>query len=159
MFKKPITFYAAWADIVSGVVIVLTLIYAVVEFNRTKSADLSQDTSVLYDHELQVKTLLATSPGLAELVVKAENGLDNLTKAERVKYINFTALLFANWSRAIDLRTVGTFEEQYWVGWNEYFTTVAKSYPLFAWEENRPLFPNPRFRVIVDEVMGYKPSE
>ena len=158
MYKKPVTFYAACADIVSGIVIVISLIYALYEYNRIRDVDLSNVTTALFQERAETTKLLVTTEGLLELVIKAENGPDNLTPFERRKYYNYTALFYNLWLQAYNMKNIGVLSEEEWDDWHTFLSAEAAGYPVFAWTDVRFAFKNPNFVKMVDDFYGYKPE-
>jgi len=77
--------YALIAEIVSGVSIVVTLIFLIIEVNANTNATLAANRQSLASRTEALLLAQSTSPDIARLAIKARND-DELTEEERYQY-------------------------------------------------------------------------
>lgn len=146
--------YASLAEVVSGVAIVVSLLYVAYEFRRTSTVSSREAEAVLYERGREANRLTIESPGLAEIIVAAEETPESLSDAARVRYLAYQHDFFDTWEIGWDYHSSGILDDDAWSSWNEWFSTEARRRPIFAWTDNRHHFTGLAFRDHVDAVLA-----
>lgn len=154
MPKKDIAFYASLAEVLAAVAVVISLIYAGMEFRSSRVLS-ARDADVQLFANVQRQTMaVIESASLAEIIVKAEQDPSSLTDAERLRYLNLQHVFFDTWEQAFFYHVDGIFGDAIWADWNEWFAQEAKRRPAFGWAENRRNFTSEDFAAHVDAVVS-----
>jgi hypothetical protein len=74
-------------DFVSGIGVVVTLVYLAVQVRGNTQALQSNTLQTLQSEANRMNLATASNPELARVLVKAENGLDHLSPVERCQEI------------------------------------------------------------------------
>jgi hypothetical protein len=100
--------------------------------------------------------LLITEPGLAELVLRAEQNAEDLSELDRLKFYEFTTWRISAWELTHQASLDGLLDEETWVGWNGYFLLIVEDKPGYVrfFKDTRTQWDS-RFMMHVDEILGF----
>lgn len=154
MNERKLQAYASLAEVVSAAAIIVSLLYAGYEFRRTTTMSSRDADVVLFERTRESNRLLIESPRLAELVVLAETTPDELSEADRLRFLSYQHDFFDAWEIGWSYREDGVLDEATWSDWDDWFTSEARRRPAFAWTDNRHHFTGEAFRRHVDQVLG-----
>jgi len=146
--------YAAIAEVFGAFAIVISLLYAGYEVRRSGTMSSLDATVMLYEREREHNAVLFESPHMAELVILAEQSPDELTGADRLRYIEYQHDFLDSWEMAFVYHLDGILDDEAWEGWNDWFAREMQSRPRFAWEENQHNFTPGPFTAHVDAALG-----
>lgn len=153
MDEKKVQAYASLAEVISAVAIVISLLYVAYEFRRTSTMGSREADVVLFERAREANRLLIESPGLAEIIITAAAAPQDLTAADRLRYLTFQHDFFDSWEIGWYYHADGILDDDEWSEWDEWFTMEALSLPAFAWIENRDNFTGEDFRRHVDSLL------
>jgi hypothetical protein len=158
MNERKLQAYASLAEVISAVAIVVSLLYVAYEFRHTSTMSSREADLALFEREREGNRLLIEAPGLAEVVITASVAPQDLSEADRLRYLTFQHDFFDTWEIGWYYHADGILDGDVWAEWDEWFATVARDLPAFAWTENRRNFTGEEFRRHVDSIMGGIPS-
>jgi hypothetical protein len=140
MNKKKFQKYASIAEIVSAVAIVVSLLYVGYEIRRTEVLSSRDIDELLFERNLEANRVLIENADIARIIVKAQDNPDELTPADRIRYLAFEHNFYDSWEIAFYAHTDGVLIDANWNEWNEFYMQEARRRPKFAWTENRHNF-------------------
>jgi len=150
MNKKNVQLYASLAEIVSAAAIIVSLLYVAYEFKRTETLSSNEVDLIVFERVRDANSMLVNNSELADLVIRASRQPDDLTEAERLRYLAYQHIFFDSWEIAWMYHEDGILEEPTWQEWDEWFIGEAKRRPAFGWTENRHNFTGEPFLRHVD---------
>lgn len=153
MDQNRLQSYASIAEVVSAIAIIISLLYVGYEVRRTSTVTSRQADLILFERSREWNRLLIESPGIAEIVVEAETAPDDMSEADRLRYLAYQHDFFDSWEIGWYYHADGILDTEAWLDWDEWFTREALARPAFAWTENRHHFTGPDFRDHVDRVL------
>jgi hypothetical protein len=142
--------YAALAEIVSAGAIIVSLLYVGYEYSRTSTMSSREADVILFERTREANRILIESPGMAEIIVAVDSAPDQMSTADRIRYLAYQHDLFDTWEIAWDYHADGILETGIWQEWDQWFTAEARRSPAWAWTENRHHFTGEDFRRHVD---------
>ncbi len=160
MNKLSVRTWASIAEITSAIAVVFSLIYVGIEINRATTLSDADVYEELLVHTVRRRTLIVQNPDLAEILVRGSRGFEELTEAEKLRYLNYHELLFVAWERARDAHVYRILGDDPWDKWNGFFAGHARKNPDSVWGEVRDTWDsNPGFQAHVDAMLKYEPNE
>ena len=103
MIKKLATSELAnLSQVMACIMVIISLIYAITEYNQRRLIDTSEIDSALYRSSEEINLRIASDPILASLIMRAEKNTDTLNEVERFQYTRFRLNDFNNWEKAFD---------------------------------------------------------
>ncbi len=154
MNEKKLQAYASAAEVVSALAIIVSLLYVGYEFRRTTTMSSREADVVLFERGREANRLLIESPGLAEILVVAQSNPDELSEADRLRFLTYQHDFFDSWEIGWYYHADGILDEAAWREWEAWFTEEARRRPLWGWTENRRHFTGESFREHVDAVLA-----
>lgn len=154
MPKKDIAFYASLAEVLAAIAVVVSLVYAGMEFRSSRVLSAREADMQLFANAQREMMAVVDSAALAEIIVKAESDPASLAEAERLRYLALQHAFFDNWEQAFLYHVDGIYSDEIWAGWNEWFAREAKRRPAFGWTENRRNFTGEAFIAHVDAIIA-----
>lgn len=154
MDRNRVQTYAAVAEVISALALVLSLLYAGYQLRRSTTVTSSDAAAVLTERFRESNKLLIESPGLAKIVLAGRAGSADLSDADRLRYETFEREFFNTWEAAWLYHDDGILDASTWADLDAYFTTAAKRRPAGVWVRIREDFPEQPFRAHVNAVMG-----
>lgn len=145
----------ALAQVVSALIMVITLLYAVTQWNRTVAYTDQDLENYLGQRMLELDRLLAENEDLAEIVLRASSDAQTLTPPERARFLAFENIFYNTWNALYDARESGLIGDTQFGLWEEFFTTRAALRPKFGWTENQRDY-TPLFIQYIDSRVDWK---
>jgi len=156
MIKKLATSELAnLSQVMACIMVIISLIYAITEYNQQRLIDTSEIDSALYLSSEELNLRIASDPILASLIMRAEKNTDTLNEVERFQYTRLRLNDFNNWEKAFDYHNEKRMSDSNWKLWNDAYSVNAKQMPDFAWEDNKEFFlsSTPGFIDLVDQAI------
>ena len=136
--KKPnLNTVVSIAEIVSSVAIVISLLYAVNEFQRSNTLTNRDVENIIYNRMLDMDHLVIENSDIAGLILKASDNPQKLTREEKLKYWAFEHIFYDSWESAWYYYHEGILGKENWNSWNNWFISETKKKPYLSWEGNR----------------------
>lgn len=157
MNEKKLQVYASLAEVVSGLAIIVSLLYAGYEFRRSHTMSSREADLLLYERLQEANQLIIETPGLAEILLEAATTPEDLPEADRIRLLAFHQDFFESWEIGWYYHEDGILNEVSWSDWDDYFAGEARRRPAFAWGEIRNHFAGESFRQHVDSVLSTRP--
>lgn len=157
MKRKQLRAWVSLAEIISAVAIVVSLIYVGIEIDRSTSQSDSDVYDELLLHTVRRRLLIIESAELADIIVRGSANFGDLNEADKLRFLNYSELLFVAWERAWAAYDGGVLTEELWLGWNDFFALKAGENPPFVWEEVRGTWDAALpFQAHVDKTLDFK---
>ena len=150
MKQNQLARWTAFAEIISAVAIVISLLYVAYEFRRSETLSSKEVNALLFERVQELNSMLIQSPDLAGIVIQAETDSDSLTPDSRLRYLAYQHVFFDSWELAWLYRDDGILDDTTWQEWDSWFIEEARHRPVFGWVENRRQFTGESFRQHVD---------
>ena len=154
MEQSRVQSYAAVAEVVSAVAIIVSLLYVGYEYRRTSTMSSREADVILFERTREANRILIESPGMADIVVLAETAPQSLSAADRLRFLAYQHDFFDTWEIAWYYHADGILETDTWEEWDEWFSEEARRTPDFAWRETRRHFTGEDFRDHVDRALA-----
>jgi hypothetical protein len=135
MKKDKIQWLVSMTQILSSLAVLVSIIYLVIEYNRTSVLNEKSVENLVYARVMQLNELVIEHPDLAEIIVKAQNS-DSLTTTEIMRYLAYEHIFYDSWETLWTGYQDGLVEEDTWNDWNNWFKIKAKQKPKIALQGN-----------------------
>lgn len=129
--------FASWAEVASAVAVVLSLVYLATEVRRSSTMDSRDADIVLFERIADAQRMIIQTPGLAETIATAEQRADELSPADRLRYLALQDHFYNSWEMGWYYHTDGILSDVAWTEWDEWFSAEARRRPALAWLGNR----------------------
>ena len=148
---------AKWAEIVSAVGLVVSLIYVGVQVTDNTSATRSATASNASTEFIDWYTHLSSDPELMDVWLRGVTAPDSLDAQEELRFIFLLHIVMLQFQNNYYLVEEGTLDEKMLASINNTLTTIQGT-PGFAlyWPLRKDLF-FPEYRAFVEELM-FKPG-
>lgn len=154
MNERRLQAYASLAEVVSALAIIISLLYAGYEFRRSNTMSSREADVLLYERVREANRLMIETPGLAEILVEAQTAPEDLSAAERVRFLAFQHSFFDSWELGWNQHDDGILDETTWREWDDWFVQEARRRPSFAWTDNEHNFTGEAFRRHVEAALS-----
>jgi len=149
MRKLDLPGWAAIAEIVATIAVVLSLLLVAYSIQRNTEEVQISNSNFLYELELQVSGDLSREPGLATIFVKMSNG-EALSEVERFQYLFVQHQYLTHWEIAWTQYRRGSLALDDWRDWDQYLGDYfTDAFPEEMWIEMRSGY-KPAFAEHVD---------
>ena len=147
--------WANVAEIVGAVAVIVTLAYVAVQIEQNTIAVEASTRQGRLDFGRHQAELLITQPGLATLVMEAEQNADDLDDEERLRFYEFTTWRIATWELTYQEYVDGLIDDETWAAWDGYYLLFVKGKPGYKkfFSDTRPQWDS-RFMAHVDKSLG-----
>ena len=146
---------ASIAEIVSAIAIIVSLIYVAVQIDQNTLAIKHSTNQERLNFGRDQAELLITVPGLAELVLRAAQNVDDLNEVDRLKFYEWATWFFGVWEQTYQSNLDGLMDEEWWVAWDGYFLLFLEGKPGYVqFFKDTPQVWDARFYKHVDAVLG-----
>ncbi len=132
------------AEIVSGLAVVISLVYVAYQVKQNTSALNVSTHQDLVANQNTVLNLMAGDPQICALLVKADTDFDNLTATEQKQFNYLWVSIMNVFQCAYSNHKTGLLELNIWESWKEGYKVTFNSSPGFIrawhlWEKTFPL--------------------
>ena len=147
--------WAHVAEIVGAVAVIVTLAYLAVQIEQNTIAVEASTRQGRLDFGRQQAELLITQPGLARLVMGAEQDTSALNDEERLLFYEFTTWRMATWELTYLEYIDGLIDEELWLAWDGYYMLFVEGKPGYRtfFIDTRQQWDS-RFMAHVDKSLG-----
>jgi hypothetical protein len=147
--------WANVAEIVGAMAVIVTLAYVAVQIEQNTIAVEASTRQGRLDFGWQQTELLITQPGLAQLVMEAEQNANALNDEERLLFYEFTTWRMATWELTYQEYVDGLIDEETWAAWDGYYMLFVEGKPGYRkfFSDTRPQW-DVRFMAHVEESLG-----
>jgi len=157
--ERKLNTWVAYAEVISAVAVVISLIYVGVEIRRSTLESDADIQAELLSYTLQRRYLLIESSDLSSLLAKGYADPTRLSPNEKLRFQSYIELFYVAWERAYITTAAGVFSEELFDLWNVWFISVAESDPAFVWPMVRDSQGwHPDFVQHVNKSLGYLKS-
>jgi len=144
-----------WETIVLAAIVVTVVTIASTIALLPRLRDVETISSGEVDRTLYVRLdkynrAIREIPGVAGIVVTAENNPDELSEEDRRVYLDYQRQFFDGWETAWTYNNAGHLDADRWNIWNTWFANEVRRRPQFGWVENRKFYSGD-FLVLVDD--------
>ena len=155
MLKRNLTEWAAIAEIIATVAVVVSLLFVANTVSQNTRAVQVQNDNFLYELQFARAREISANADLAEIYVKVING-DSLTEVERTRFIWDKYQELSTWELAFNRHRDGLYSDENWIGWDKYYQDFfLAQFPRDWWEEAR-IFYQQDFQEHVDAAYARK---
>ena len=156
MSKIKLKNWVAFAEIISAIAVVISLIYVGMEIRRSTLESDADIQAELLSYTIQRRYILLENKELSVLLVKGYEAPSQLTPAERLRFQSYIEIIYVAWERAYMTKRAGVFSAELFEEWNGWFVSVAKNDPEFIWPLVRDSQGwHPDFIEHVNNALGY----
>ena len=120
MTRLKLKEWAAVAEIVGTVAVVVSLLFVAYSVNRNSWVIQASNDNFIYELEFARTRDIVSSPGMASIYVKQRRG-EELSEEEQERFYWDTMQELSTWELAFNRHRDGLFSTQQWVGWNNYY--------------------------------------
>ena len=147
--------WAHVAEIIGALAVIVTLAYLAVQIEQNTIAVEASTRQGRLDFGRQQAELLITQPGLARLVMGAEQDTSALNDEERLLFYEFTTWRMATWELTYLEYIDGLIDEELWLAWDGYYMLFVEGKPGYRtfFIDTRQQWDS-RFMAHVDKSLG-----
>ncbi len=140
MKKLNLTEWAAAAEIVGTIAIVVSLLFVVYSINHNTAVMQANNDNFIYDLQYARVRDIVSSPGMASIYVKHNRG-DKLSEEEQERFFWDKIQELGTWEIAFNRHRDGLFSTELWTGWNNYFeVSLTKEFTADSWARVRAFY-------------------
>jgi hypothetical protein len=154
MKTERVQTWAAVAEIVSAIAIVISLLYVGYEFRRAGTLSSNEVDTLLFERVREMNAMLIQEPDLASLVLLARDGPAEMSEADQLRYVAYQHIFFDSWEVAWLYHEDRVLDDVTWKEWDDWFVAEARRRPAWGWTENRHHFTGTDFRNHVDRAIA-----
>jgi hypothetical protein len=132
------------AEILSALAVVLSLLYAVTELKRSRALTSTDIETILYDRLFEMDRIVAEGAGFADILVKASDDANSLSRVERTRYLAYEHIFYDSWEIAREASQNGLLDPEQFEAWDNWFAADAVRRPKLGWTGNIRFY-NPEF--------------
>ena len=144
MSKRSLSDWAAIAEIVGSIAVVISLLFVGYSIQRNTSELQTVQANDLYDALREIEIQVLTDPEISRIVMAAYQGQqDELSPLDRWRLDQYNAQTLSIWEQAQLANQNGTISKEEYEGWREYFLIIARqSIGRSGWERIKSWFTN-----------------
>ena len=159
MIKEEIRTWAALAEIVGTVAVIISLVFVIRSIDQnTKAIEATAMDNIGAAWRESVFTTTLNDSALAETIAKARVG-EPLSPGEQVQWSTYMAAKLDIWSQMYGLQESGIVSQSSWESWdNGFWVHWDRDQMASHWATNREIYSEP-FRQHIDTVSKQRESE
>ena len=139
MVNMNLTEWAAVAEILGMVTVIVSLLLVVRSISQNTAAMHTANDNFIYERQDAIITTLVTDPSMAELYIKHQNK-EQLSEVEHVRMWNQLFRDMLMWELAFARLEEGHLSAAQWSDWDKaYSLQFLSEFPPSWWAEARPL--------------------
>ena len=153
MKLRSVTEWAAIAEIIGTITVVVSLLLVAYSINRNTAVLHATNENFIYQLQDQEFGDLSSNPNLASLLSKHQNG-EVFSDEERTQYAAHISRLLNRWELLFNRHQQGLISAEQWEDWNRFYATdFPNQFPHEWWPSWRYAY-QPDFASHVDEVLS-----
>jgi hypothetical protein len=128
-------------ELTSAAAILVGLIFVGLELRQSTAASQADTMQGLLEITNQAHMEIAANSEFAELIVRAQKSLDDLTESEYLQYRSFIFSDWNIWEHLFYSHANGTMDDKLWVAWDKGSSSLyCETSSRFVWNEIEPYF-------------------
>ena len=140
MQKLTLKKWAAVAEIIAAVAVIISLVFVVQSINQNTAAVQSANDNFMYELQYARTRDIVSSPGMAEIYLKVRRG-EQLSDVEQERFFWDKLQELSLWELGFNRNRDGLYATGLWEGWNQYYETEFTSqFSQEWWEESRRFY-------------------
>lgn len=136
MKKYKLQTIVSVTQILSSFAVLISIIYLITEYNRSGLVNEKSIENLVYGRFMRLDELIIENPDMAEIIIKATNNSDSLTKTEVFRYAAYEHIFYDSWETLWVGHRDGLIGDKTWKEWDDWFKVKAKVKPVLALKEN-----------------------
>ena len=153
MKQRSVTEWAAIAEIIGTITVVVSLLFVAYSINRNTAVLQATNENFIYQLQDDEFSDLSSNPNLASLLLKHHDSED-FTDRELAQYAAHVSRLLNRWELLFNRYRQGLISAEQWEGWNRYYATdFPNQFPKEWWPDWRYSY-HSDFASHVDEVLS-----
>ena len=155
MKKLNLTEWAAAAEIIGTMAVVISLLFVILSINRNTAVMQANNDNFIYELQFARVRDIVSSPGMASIYMKHNRG-EELSEEEQERFFWDKIQELGTWEITFNRHRDGLFSNELWNGWNNYFeVSLTKQFPADSWAKVRDFYAED-FKNHVDAVYARK---
>jgi len=127
-------------EFISGLAVVVTLVYLAIQIRHNTRAVRSSMHQDMVESTLRIAESVSDNADIAGIVLKAEEGYDDLTEEELIRFEAYAERVFSNFESVFYSYRNSMLEEDLWESWeSSYLVDISRVSMRRFWHEERPL--------------------
>jgi hypothetical protein len=123
-------------ELTSAAAILVGLIFVGLELKQSSATSQADTMQGLLEISNQTYMEIAANSELAELIVRADKSLDDLTESEYLQYRSYVHSDWDIWEHLFYSHTNGTMDDKLWISWDTSFHPLpCATSSKFVWNE------------------------
>jgi len=149
MNKRSMTDWAALAEVIGAVAVVISLLFVAYSIKQNTAAIEASTWESFLDRSERINLLIAESGELAQIVERGQADLDQLTSNENFRFRRFAGARFGAWEAVYNHFAVGQLDAATWEIWHRFYLDLL-DYPGYrrVWSEIAHWY-DPNFQAIL----------
>ncbi len=141
MIEEKVRTWAALAEIVGTVAVIISLVFVVQSIDQnTRAVEAAQMNNIYTGWREAVQVPILSDPVLADTIAKARAG-DALTPGEQIRWDIFVGGKMDNWSQMFNLHENGVISTEVWQMWNVgFWVHWDRDEMASKWATNREIY-------------------
>lgn len=132
--------WAAIAEIIAAVAVIISLVFVVQSINQNTAAVQSTNDNFIYELQYARTREIVSSPEMAEIYLKIRRG-EELTDIEQERFYWDKIQELSLWELGFNRNRDGLYDTELWESWNLYYETeFISQFPRERWEESRNFY-------------------
>jgi hypothetical protein len=126
-------------EFMSGIAVVVTLVYLALQIRHNTRAVRSSMHQNMIESTLRIAESVSDNESVGRIVLKADEGYDNLSKEERIRFDAYAERVFNNFESVFYSYRNSMIEEDLWESWeSSYLSDISRVSMHHYWQEERP---------------------
>lgn len=138
MPKIDLKEWAAIAEIIGTIAVIVSLLFVAQSLDRNTAAISATSTAEITDALREVELSVLNNPALLNVVVKGRDEPDSLSDLEREQYTRYVGMYIDEWEKIDSRERLGLIQPVNLEGWHPYFESwLIRHVSPEMWEEIR----------------------
>ena len=126
-------------EFISGLAVVVTLVYLAIQIRHNTRAVRSSMHQDMIESTLRIAESVSDTDDLGRIVLHADEGYDELTDVERIRFDAYAERVFNNFESVFYSYRNSMIEEDLWESWeSSYLTDISRAAMRRYWQEESP---------------------
>ncbi len=126
-------------EFIGAIAVVVSLIYLALQIRHNTRAVRSSMHQDMIESTLRIAESVSDNADVGRIVLNADEGYDELTKGERIRFEAYAERVFSNFESVFYSYRNSMIEEDIWESWeSSYLTDISRISLRRYWQEQRP---------------------